>query len=209
MSMINQNDLGFQLEIHDTISQREGLLNALKRHIVDAICTTMINEDYQVGGEIRVYPLLKEEIMLVLPQNHVLISKLKRREDGQYWIDPEELRDQTYILCDSKREIRKMSDQIFWKLDIRDVNILQSSTSLFTVINSCMNCNALTFSPWEYICENQQCICASLGDEGVYWTHIMLARPGAFRSGELEALRKLVTESLITDMKHMHVLSNL
>lgn len=206
MSMLNKMYQDFKLEINDTISSKNNLLAAVKDGIVDAACTTVIKEDYQTTGEIRVFPLVKEEIMLVVPKRHPIIERLQVDADGQYRAGPETLRNQTYILCDSKREIRKMSDQIFWNLNIRDANILQSSTNLFTVINSCLNCNALTFSPWEYVCNNDQCICASLGEKGVFWTHILMARSGALQKDELELLLQLVRESLITDMKNNHVL---
>ncbi len=194
----------FRLEINDTISSRERLLDALKDDIVDAACTTIINEDYGAGDGIRIFPLVREEIVLVVPLNHGLLPRLRTGAGGQYWVEPGELCGQTYILCDHKREIRKMSDQIFWNLNITHVNILQSSTSLFTVINSCQNCNALTFSPWEYVCDRTDCLKASLGREGVFWTHILMARPGAFQEGELELLKRILRESLITDMKNCH-----
>lgn len=194
----------FRLEINDTVNSRDRLLTALKEDMVDAACTTIINEDYRTTDGIRIFPLVKEEIMLVAPKNHAIVEKLQTGADGKCWISPDELHGQTYILCDPKREIRKMSDQIFWNLDIAHVNILQSSTSLFTVINSCMNCNALTFSPWEYVC-NEDCIRASLGEKGVFWTHILMARPSAFREGELELLLQILQESLISDMKNSHV----
>lgn len=76
---------------------------------------------------------------------------------------------------------------------------------MFTVLSSCMNCNALTFSPWEYVCSYDQCICASLGRKGVFWTHILMARTEAFQNDELEVLMRILKESLIADMKNCHV----
>ncbi len=205
MSRLNGLYPEFRLEINDTISSRDRLLAALKDDIVDAACTTIINEDYRTVDGIWIYPLVREEIMLLIPRNHDIMDKLQINADGLYWIEPKELCNQTYILCDHKREIRKMSDQIFWNLNITNVNILQSSTSLFTVINSCQNCNALTFSPWEYVCDRTDCVKASLGKEGVFWTHILMARLSVFQADELELLKRILRESLITDMKNRHV----
>lgn len=205
MSKLNGLYPEFRLEINDTISSRERLLDALKEDIVDASSTTIIHEDYGTGDGIQIFPLVREEIVLVAPLNHTVVHKLHRDGNGEYWVEPKELCGQTYILCDEKREIRKMCDQIFWNLNITHVNILQSSTSLFTVINSCQNCNALTFSPWEYVCDRTDCVKASLGREGVFWTHILMARLSAFQEGELELLKRILRESLITDMKNRHV----
>lgn len=207
MSMLNRLYPDYSLEINDTISSRNNLLEALKDNIVDAACTTVINEDYRTVGDIRIYPMLKEEIVLVIPESHALIGKLHTNPDGQYWISPQDLHNQTYILCDGKREIRKMSDQIFWNLNISNVNVLQSSTSLFTVLNSCMNCNALTFSPWEYVCSHNRCVCASVGRKGVFWTHILMARTEVFQKGELEILLRILRESLAADMRNQHVIT--
>lgn len=206
MSTMDQFRQEFELEINDTISSRNNLLAALKDNMIDAACTTVIDEDYRTIGNIRVVPLLKEEILLVVPKQHELVGRLHRRSEGEYWVEPGDLNHQTYILCNVKREIRKMSDWIFRSLDVTDVNVLQSSTSLFTVINSCLNCNALTFSPWEYICHSEDCVCASVGERGVYWTHILMARPEAFQGRELEQLMGVLKESFVTDMRGRHVI---
>ncbi len=207
MSMLDGRDMGFDLEINDTISSRKNLVGALKQGIVDAACTTVIDEDYSMNGNIWVYPLLREEIMLMVLKKHPLAGKLRKKKEGEHWVTPLELHGETYILCDGKREIRKMSDQIFHTMNVQNINILQSSTSLFTVINSCLNCNTLTFSPWEYVCHSDQCVCASVGEEGVYWTHILMARAEAFLPGELDLLAQMLRESLLTDMENRHVAS--
>ena len=209
MSVLNSREMDFELEINDTISSRNNLLQALKDNVVDAACTTIVNEDYGILGDIRIFPLLKEEIMLVVPKHHPFIQKLHRQPDGEYRVDISDLHNQTFILCDAKREIRRMSDQIIRNLNISNVDVLQSSTSLFTVIHSCINCNALTFSPWEYICHSDQCVCASVGRKGVFWTHIVMAREAAFRPGELEMLLRILKESLAADMKNRHMITEL
>lgn len=205
MSMLDHIKPNFELEINDAISSRNNLIEALRKSEIDAACTTVIDEDYSRNGDIQCFPLVKEEIMLVLPKGHELVGRLRRRADGELWAEPSILADQTYILCSSKREIRRMSDQIFHNLDIRNFHVLQSSTSLFTVINSCINCNALTFSPWEYICRSDQSVCASIGERGFFWTHIMMARREAFQQNELALLRSMLRESLLKDMENRHV----
>lgn len=207
MAMMDTMKPDFELEINDAISSRNNLIDALQKRETDAACTTMIDEDYSRNGDILCYPLVKEEIMLVLPKEHPLTSGLHRREDGEFWIEPQALKGQTYILCSTKREIRRMSDQIFRTLDIRDIRVLQSSTSLFTVINSCLNCNALTFSPWEYVCHSDQCVCASIGREGFFWTHIMMARKDTLEPNERETLIWMLKESLLKDMENRHVVA--
>lgn len=205
MSMMDYMKPYFELDINDAISSRNNLFEALRKSEIDAACTTVIDEDYARNGDILCLPLVKEEIMLVIPKDHALTGQLHRRTDGEFWVEPAALDNQTYILCSAKREIRRMSDQIFRSLDVRNIHVLQSSTSLFTVINSCLNCSTLTFSPWEYICRSEQCVCASIGENGFFWTHIMMARQEAFQQNELDILRSMLRESLLKDMENRHV----
>lgn len=207
MSMMDSMKPEFELEINDAISSRNNLIDALRKCEADAACTTVIDEDYSRNAGILCYPLVKEEIMLVLPKGHPLTGSLHQRGNGDYWVNPPALDGQNYILCSAKREIRRMSDQIFHSLGIRNIRVLQSSTSLFTVINSCLNCNALTFSPWEYVCHSSQCVCASIGENGFYWTHILMARKEAFQKNELDILMWMLRESLLQDMDNRHVVA--
>lgn len=168
-----------------------------ENHLDLALCTSLQGGDSFADGVVF-RELMAEEFLLVVPKIHPLAQKINTDcATNRSWVNIKDLRNETFVLIDKKRIMRKFIDSLIQKESLCP-HILQESTNMSTILKICLNENALTFIPkgmapngagddFRYV---------SIGKRGKYWTLNIITAPNHELTTPEQELIAILTKCL-------------
>ena len=162
-----------KLQANDAFSSRQEMLDELGRDNLDIVCTTTFGTDPSLYG-FNIYPLVKEELVLAVPQGHPLFKRATTGPGGYKHTTLESLSNERFVFCSTRRYLGCFVDWLFSGKHISPVVSLRSNNISTMLRISQANC-LLTIVPVGYIQHVDGFRFFSIGSEGVYWLHVALS----------------------------------
>lgn len=141
---------------------------------------------------------MDEEIVIAVPRGMVLSAQIHRLPGRLPWIDPGELADHTFLLCDINNRLYDFANELFTRCQFRPASSLtfRNLTLIARLASAGMG---ITFLPETFADPSYQLDYYSIGREGCF-RHLALGYPFYhYRSNGVREFSLLLKETMLAE----------